>query len=136
MLYLGVEQYYSDEEMEGWTSTSGTVTGTEVRIEYYSGKGAHYEYYPDIQYYYSTGDEVYYAKATAPIDGYYGSYAGAQSYLDHYPSDSSITVYYDPNDPSDSVLDRDHFDINDLLVAFLPLTIGALGLTYFVYRYR
>jgi len=136
MLYLDYQTYLTDEEMDTWESTNGTVTATEVRTVHISGKGSHYEYYPDIQYSYVVDGEVHYDKRTAPIDGYYETYDGADSCLARYPVGGNITVYYDPDDSSESVLDQDNFDASEVLWAVLPLTIGMLGLMYFLHQFR
>lgn len=105
-----------------WPSTGGTVISGEVAIVH-STKGAS-KLKPVIRYSY-TVDGVEYES-----DRYSSTVARGSSFWDKevinkYPAGSAITVYYNPENPAKSVLDRG-FQKDDVWMTFLPLAIFAL----------
>lgn len=103
-----------------WPSADGTVISGEVAIVH-STKGASK---PIIRYSYSVDGKEYesdrYSSTVAR-----GSSFWAKEVVDQHPAGSAIKVYYNPENPSKSVLDRG-FQKDDLVMTFLSLGILAM----------
>ena len=102
-VFLGVI-YFMRRKMatvSQWPSTMGTVmtSGVETRS---SGDG--YTDYPVVQYTYQVGGQSYQSLKLAPGPEVGGS--GARKVVAKYPSGAQVMVFYDPQNPSDAVLER------------------------------
>lgn len=84
-----------------WPSTLGTVTSSTVERRS-SGDG--YSYYPVVHYTYQAIGQSYQGNRIMPGPQVGGS--GAQNIVARYPAGAQVMVYYDPNKPSESVLER------------------------------
>ena len=107
--FVGISAYLDVQEVEDWPSTTGTVTDVGVSENYVSGhKGSssHYEYYPQVAYTYQVDGATYYGNDLAKIETSYQSYADAQGHLDQYRVGTEVTVYYNPDDPNEAVLEQ------------------------------
>jgi len=105
-----------------WNSTEGTVMSGEVAVVH-STKGAS-KSKPVIRYSYQVDGTDYesdrYSSTMAR-----GSSFWAKEIIDKHPAGSSIKVYYNPNNPTISVLDRG-FQNDDVWMTFLSLGLFAL----------
>jgi hypothetical protein len=139
--YVGVSAYLDVQEVDDWPSTTGTVTDVGVSENFVSGhKGSssHYEYYPQVAYTYQVDGATYYGNDLAKIQSSYQSYADAQGHLDQYGVGSEVTVYYNPDDPNEAVLEQNS-QTEALLfpgIGALFLVIGAVGFIYFFKKWR
>lgn len=91
------------EQASNWPSTTGTVTFSTVewrRSSDNNGSSA----YPVIQYTYQVMGQLLQGRKIAPGPEVGGS--GANKVVARYPAGTQVTVYYDPNNPSDAVLER------------------------------
>ena len=88
-------------QASSWTSTMGTVNFSTVERRS-SGDG--YSDYPVVQYSYQVMGQPYQGNKIMPGPSVGGS--GAHKVVARYPMGSQVMVYYDPNHPSDSVLER------------------------------
>ena len=99
-------QYISDErkaekDASQWPSVNGTVLSARLVSH---GSIRYRADFPEISYSYEVGGKVYKSKHIA-AGGEMGG-VGAQSVLDRYPVSSQVTVYYDPKNPKDAVLEK------------------------------
>ena len=99
-------QYISDErraekDASQWPSVNGTVLSARLVSH---GSIRYRADFPEISYSYEVGGKVYKSKHIA-AGGEMGG-VGAQSVLDRYPVSSQVTVYYDPKNPKNAVLEK------------------------------
>jgi hypothetical protein len=139
-LSLGVSAYLEAQQVQDWPSTTGTVTDTNVREEWVSegGRGgghSHYEYYPEVQYSYSVGGSTYYGNDISKLESSYTSYSGAQAYLTDHRVGSQVTVYYNPDNPSEAVLEKNS-DFEALMIPGVGVLFTAIGAIGFIYYFR
>ncbi|MEP0806674.1 MAG: DUF3592 domain-containing protein [Chloroflexota bacterium] len=85
-----------------WSSTLGTVTYSG--IEWRRGSKGSSVAYPVVRYTYQFMGNSYEGNAIAPGPRVGGT--GARKVVERYPVGAQVMVYYDPNNPSDAVLER------------------------------
>jgi hypothetical protein len=92
-----------------WPSVRGTITTSEVRTGSSSDEDGNtsYSYYPQVKYTYAVAGKAYAGKQI--------SFGGTQGYnspnpvqpiLARYPLNTTVPVYYNPEKPSEAVLER------------------------------
>jgi len=97
------------EESQNWPNTPGTVTLAEVKRSVNRDEDGNesYDYFPKVGYTYQVGGET--------LTGNRLSFGGilaqknpasVQKILERYPVGGQVTVYFDPNKPSEAVLER------------------------------
>lgn len=103
-IFLGII-FFTRRKMaaiSGWPSTMGTITNSYIdwRSSSESGQTA----YPVIQYSYQVGGQTYQSSKYAPGPEIGGT--GANKVVARYPAGAQVMVFYDPQNPSDAVLER------------------------------
>lgn len=97
------------EESQNWPNVPGTVTQTEVKrsVNRDDDGNESYAYYPKIEYTYQVGGQTLTGKRLA-FGGQVAQKnpASVQKDLERYPVGGQVNVYYDPNKPSEAVLER------------------------------
>lgn len=88
-------------QASNWPSTMGMVTSSMVERRS-SSDG--YSYYPVVNYSYQVMGQPFQGSRIVPGPVVGGS--GAQKVVARYPAGAQVMVYYDPDNPSDSVLER------------------------------
>jgi hypothetical protein len=84
-----------------WPSTMGHVMMS--RIDRRSSSDG-YTDYPVVQYSYLVGGQSYQSMKLAPGPEVGGT--GARKVVEKYPAGAQVMVFYDPQNPSDAVLER------------------------------
>jgi hypothetical protein len=84
-----------------WSSTMGTVTFSTVERRRSGDSTASY---PVVHYTYQAMEQAYQADRIMPGPSVGGSWA--HKVVQRYPAGAQVMVYYDPNNPSDAVLER------------------------------
>lgn len=84
-----------------WQSTMGTVTFSTVERRS-SGDGT--TNYPVVHYTYQVMGQMLQGSKVMPGPEVGGT--GAHKVVERYPAGAQVMVYYDPNNPSDAVLER------------------------------
>ena len=84
-----------------WPSTMGTVMMSRVESRSTSDG---YTDYPVVQYSYQVGGQPYQSMKLAPGPDVGGS--GASKIVAKYPPGAQVMVFYNPQDPSDAMLER------------------------------
>jgi hypothetical protein len=139
---LGVSAYFEAQQVQDWPSTTGTVTNNGIREELSHGGGRghtpHHVYYPEVQYSYQVNGATYYGSDIAKIESGYSSYADAYSYVDVHAVGTPVTVYYDPDNPSEAVLEKNSGVEATMIpgVGALFTAIGAVGFIYYFRKWR
>jgi len=112
---LYVSDPASFRSAEGRIVSSSTYTVTRKRGTYY-----HYS----IEYDFTVDGKSYRSDEVTFNHNYSLDEEFAQSYISKYPVGKQVTVYYDPHDPSFSVLEPE--EKGDAAVVLLSLIISAL----------
>jgi hypothetical protein len=86
-----------------WPSTLGTVLMSTLERRRSSDNNG-YTNYPVVQYSYQVGGQMYQGMKLAPGPEVGGS--GAGSVVARYPAGAQVMVFYNPQDPSEAVLER------------------------------
>jgi hypothetical protein len=84
-----------------WPSTMGTVNTSYLERRSSSDSG--YTNYPVVQYSYQVGGQAYQGMKIAPGPDVGGT--GAGKVVARYPAGAQIMVFYNPQKPSDAVLE-------------------------------
>lgn len=105
-------KYFRDkkksEESQAWSATSGQVTESYVR-ESQSRDSEGYittSYYSEVRYLYQVMGVEYNGDKVAFGGSVGGSRKQANERIAQYPVGKTVTVYYDPNNHEDAVLER------------------------------
>jgi len=85
-----------------WPSTMGTVMMST--LEQRSSSEGGYTNYPVVQYSYQVGGQPYQSYKLAPGPEVGGT--GAGKVVARYPAGAQVMVFYNPQNPSDAVLER------------------------------
>ncbi len=123
---LGNSVYRSLDAQRRYAATTGTVLAS--RVQEHSGKSTSYGF--DIRYRYVVNDQSlesqrYTFGALSSSDGY----QHANALVNQYPPGSTIRVYYDPQKPSEAVIDRVLNPVMGFLFLFLqPFILVGLGM--------
>lgn len=113
-----------------WPTCDALVNSSEVEIKKdYDEDGEHTYYYPRISYTYTVDGETYHGSRYKMLDASMSKRKSHQL-VGSYSAGDHIQVFYDPNDPSKSVIET---GAQFYLYIFLLL---SLGLTiYGAYQY-
>lgn len=111
VLLLGLQTYWVKLQLGEWRQTEGTILSTSIESRTSSAKGAKTRYLPQVTYSYSLpggeellqGDKV----RAGALDFTYKSRAEAEDFCKRHPVGSKAAVFYDPDNPSSSALERD-----------------------------
>jgi hypothetical protein len=93
---------------QGWSEVEGTVLESWVRREESDDDegGVSYSYYPEIRYQYKVMGNEYQGEKIA----FGGKTGGLRSWANRkvakYPTGSNVTIFYQPDNPTNAVLER------------------------------
>ncbi|MDQ2692644.1 MAG: DUF3592 domain-containing protein [Chloroflexota bacterium] len=113
-----------------WLSTLGTVT--ESRIQMRSNSEGGRTSYPLVRYTYQVMERSYQSQKVVPGMDVGGS--GAQKVVARYPVGAQVMVYYNPEDPSEALLERGmpgHIKWLWIILAILNVFLCGLGAALF-----
>ncbi|MBN1371929.1 MAG: DUF3592 domain-containing protein [Anaerolineaceae bacterium] len=89
-----------------WSTTPGTILESTVRESRSSDDDRPSTYYAQVNYSYQVMGQAYQGKNIHIGARNTGPHSKAQAIASRYPAGSSVTVYYDPANPADAVLER------------------------------
>jgi hypothetical protein len=125
---IGVADAMKARDSESWPQTKGTVVASKVskhtsRSRDSKGRSSTSTTYgADVSYKYTVGGEAYTSERISYGD-FHGSREGAESLTKKYNVGREVTVYYNPEDAAQSVLEP-----GTSAGTFLPLLIVGAGL--------
>lgn len=120
----------SAAKAQDWAATTGRVTLSTLEAR--RGSKGSTVYYPVIQYQYRVHAMDYESRKIMPGMEWGGS--GAQAIVAKYPADSTVTVYYNPENPAEALLERDVPKYTIWLwVALVLSNIFMCGLAVFLF---
>ena len=133
-LFIGLVSAFGGNQIEKikkahlstlWPSSEGKIISSEVESKTSSTRGVGHgystSYFANIAYEYSVGGKKYTYKRIS-----YGDYGSSdrvrtERIINSYSKDEMVRVYYNPADPSESVLER-----GASLPTYIPLGIGII----------
>lgn len=89
--------------VQSWSTTMGTVTSSYLERRRSSNNSGSTNY-PIVHYSYQVGGQSYQNTKIAP--GMQVGGTGAGKVVERYPAGAQVMVFYDPQNPSDAVLER------------------------------
>lgn len=106
MFYQYFQEKEAAEESARWSTTQGEITKSDLRREA-SIESTNSLYYPDVEYKYEFLDTEYIGQRISfGGETGYSMRSKTEEILEKYPVGQSMTVYYDPNEPEEAVLER------------------------------
>ena len=108
-----------------WSSTMGTVTYSAIESRFNGDSTADY---PVVHYSYQSMGQTLQGKKIMP--GPEAGGGGAKKVVARYPVGAQVTVYYDPNNPRDAVLERGtpgHVKWLWITIVLVDIFLCALG---------
>lgn len=96
-----VVSYFGVAKVRDWQPAGGRILSSTVVRRRRNNRSS---YYPVIVYEYSVGGMNYQGQKITPGLNWGGS--GSGKVVARYPAGSAVTVYYDPKNPADAVLER------------------------------
>ncbi len=132
LLIFGSRSKKKSDLSQGWPSVTGKVLASSVRESRSNeDNGVKVAYYPDVAFQYEVAGKDYSSKnrsfgAVTPLK----SQEAVLRILEQYPVDSTLLVYYDPQNPTQAVIERAADGIKWVLVlGILALIVaGCTGL--------
>ncbi|MBM3144676.1 MAG: DUF3592 domain-containing protein [Chloroflexi bacterium] len=97
------------EESGGWPAVVGVITNAIIKKNVSSDSDGYTRttYAPQIEYQYSVASQEFIGnRITFGMTKTYGSKKKAEEAMASYPINARVNVFYDPQNPSDAVLDR------------------------------
>lgn len=117
----------------GWASTEGVVMGHNID-SYSDWSGSNYLafYCPEVQYTFSVNGVLYKGEWVTPFNDSVVDQSYALGVLARYPIGSTVTVYYDPQDPRYAVLERggDPLGAYFMIAGVGVMTLAAVAVSY------
>jgi hypothetical protein len=107
-----------------WPRTGGRITESTLDREVRHGRSD--SYMPRVRYEYTVGERTYGGSQLNFWGSVGGSRAVAERTTARYPAGATVTVYYNPQDPSEAVLDR-AFSPRVLILPPVGLFLAWLG---------
>jgi hypothetical protein len=141
LLYKAYKARQQSDLSQGWPSVQGQVTGAHVSHSSSTDTDGNisYSYSPNVSYTYQVGGNTYHNdKLTFGFQQTFNNEARAQTALQRYPVGGNVTVYYNPANPSEAVLERaaGGFAISlviGILFVFIALCAACTSLVWAVF---
>ncbi len=120
--FLGRE-FLARRAVSAWPATTGTLTQADA-VGVFSGGSSKYRI--DVEYTYQVDGRPYRGDRLTAGDAYFRDLRSAQAALRGLEPGRPVTVYYDPADPTRSVL-RPPSPARQILLFALPLLMAGAG---------
>ncbi|MBN2148671.1 MAG: DUF3592 domain-containing protein [Anaerolineales bacterium] len=129
LIFSSLRSRQKAQDSLSWSSTAGQITNAEVKesVSVDDDDRRRYAYYPSVHYAYQVNGQAYTSKRISfgGVIGY-NSPQKAEAYLAHFPVGSQASVYYNPQNPSEAVLERTAGGSRwGMIVGLVCLAIGA-----------
>ena len=138
LIYYSFRSRKKAESSQGWPSTSGQVT--EARVSHHTSTDADGEaqdsYSPEVRYHYQTGGQEYEgSKIGFGLQQSFSSRSKAEQALTSFPQGSQVTVFYNPANPAEAVLERKAGGstlslVLGIIFLLVGLCVGCSGLAF------
>jgi len=129
LIYQSIRSRKKAESSQSWPATTGHITDAHVshHTSTDSDGDTSDHYSPKVRYTYPVAGTTYEGdKIGFGFQQSFGNASKAQAALTRYPVGGQISVFYDPNNPADAVLERRAGGSNvSLMIGIVFLVIGA-----------
>jgi hypothetical protein len=129
LIYRSVQSRKRAEASQGWPSTVGQISESRVSHSVHTDTDgdSRDSYTPTVEYTYQVaGQEYTGGDITFGFKQGYGNASKAQTVVGKYPVGAQVSVYYDPADPQQAVLERQAGGYGvGLVLGIIFLVIGA-----------
>lgn len=131
-LWGGFELRDRARRMAAWPSVRGRVTGSTLVADRTRMEDGSLAYYPEISYEYVVAGREYRGQRRSLINvGGSGPNRGVgQRVLARYPVGADVTVFHDPANPSDAILERPDPTAGPTLLFALGTALVVAGLLW------
>jgi hypothetical protein len=131
LIFYALRSRKKAEASQGWPGTSGQISRSEVKRSASSDDDGNtsYSYSPVVEYTYQVGGQAFSSRRMVfgAVKGY-SSPAKAEKELARHPAGATVTVYYNPENPAEAVLERTAGGFNAMLIGgIICLVIGLCG---------
>ena len=138
LIYHSIRSRRKAESSQGWPSTSGQVS--EARVSHHTSTDTDGDtqdsYSPEVCYHYQTGGQEYDgSKIGFGFQQSFNSRSQAEQALSRFPEGSQVTVYYNPANPAEAVLERKAGGstlslVLGIIFLLVGLCLGCSGLVF------
>jgi hypothetical protein len=125
LIYL----YLKGRRSEKWPSAPGKVVSTEIK-HWKDDDGDRFD--PKLTYEYSVNGTTYTSSRIRPVHWICRRQEEAADMLRPYPLDRSVTVWFEPSDPTDALLEPGRLHRAEILV-LLVLGLGFIAAGFTIY---
>jgi hypothetical protein len=122
-------QYWSYSRVKNWATTTGTIITSEIVYKKFGGRGSKIAH-PIIHYLYHVQGKQYQGETIAPGPVIAGT--GSERLIQKFPAGSTVEVYYNPQDPSQAVIERIASNRSALWVALILMNLFLCVGSFFV----
>jgi hypothetical protein len=109
------------ERLVAWQQTAGTVLSCEIKAHH--GKSTTYS--PYVTYRYSVNGREYENDELSKFSTSYSSHAAVVRHAERYRPGADVQIFYNPDDPAESFLERSGISNYAMLIVFSLLFAGA-----------
>ncbi len=127
-----IHNLFKQIESSHYQFVTGTVTHSEVRVHHGSKGGT--SYVPVIQYRYEVAGQAFTGARLRYNSISFSSQAAARRMVDEHHASSTVQVFYNPENPEDSLLFTGIEGSDFMMILFLtPFNAVMLGLLIWIY---
>jgi hypothetical protein len=130
VLGIGLLTYYENGEV--WKTTTGTITGSDIREVWVGGLpccGGFGIYFPNVTYEFHVDGVDYTGNTVSASSSPSRDVTFAQRVLDDFPLGETVTVYYSPSDHSNCFLRiEESLDYVPMIIGIALTSIGVGGI--------
>src|SRR5512145_2739045 len=108
-IYTGRKSVQRADASQGWQATTGLITGAQVEQSPSMDSDGDWSdsYSPRVSYDYTALGQLYTGKKISfGFTKAHNTHRGAEAELARYPIGSQVTVFYNPANPAEAVLER------------------------------
>ncbi|MCP4143625.1 MAG: DUF3592 domain-containing protein [Chloroflexi bacterium] len=131
-----IEHFIYFQMSKKWPSVTGKVTKSEIKkVSVQVGNRVTTQFLPDVTYSYSvnlepfTSTQIFWGKPTSK------EYPKISGIVERFPIDSIVTIYYHPDKPFKSVLDRNETSLlrSNFFASTPMLILGIIFIGFIVW---
>lgn len=126
LIYRNQQSKKKAQLSQNWPVTKGQITDSHVNrsVDTDSEGSTSTTYAASVAYTYDVGGQVYNGRNIAfGFNPSYSNQSKAQATVARYPAGSAVSVYYDPNNPADAVLERQVSGSNVMMILGIVFTV-------------
>lgn len=125
-ILMPIYLFFKGRLAETWLSTSGQIVSAEIKES--SSPDGGKQFYPRVTYSYRINEIAYTSSKMSLAGRSYDSQQEAAKALRRYPVRSSVTVWFNPHDFTDALIERDRKPSRAILVLlFVGLMFIGMG---------